>query len=181
VVIYAIRNDLEFAISYGFIIPFFYGAVLLLAIPKAIRAAYKTSRNREEYVKGMTVFAGLSPWFALIILDYFHASHLLELLLANLGFIVITTMLLWKSIRRMRREHLARQDFRTTVFEEKCRFYKLTPKEMEIALFLAEGLTYKEIGERLFISDKTVDNYVQRIYEKVGVRNKMALINKLTK
>lgn len=45
----------------------------------------------------------------------------------------------------------------------------LTAREMEILSFAAHGLTNKEIGKNLFISDRTVQGHLQNIYQKLGV------------
>ncbi|WP_270563105.1 helix-turn-helix domain-containing protein [Clostridium beijerinckii] len=55
--------------------------------------------------------------------------------------------------------------------------YDITEKQSEIIELIIEGLTYKEIAEKLFISPKTVDNHVQNIYKKLNVNNKMQLLN----
>jgi DNA-binding CsgD family transcriptional regulator len=46
----------------------------------------------------------------------------------------------------------------------------LTPTEERIALLAAEGLTNREIAERCFLSPKTVEVNLTRIYRKLGVR-----------
>ena len=38
---------------------------------------------------------------------------------------------------------------------------------------MANGLTNREIGERLFISEKTVGVHVARIFTKIGVHSRM--------
>lgn len=53
--------------------------------------------------------------------------------------------------------------------------YKLTKRESEIALLLADGLTYKKIAEKLFISPGTVSTHVMHIYEKTGTSSKIQL------
>ena len=54
----------------------------------------------------------------------------------------------------------------------------LTIRELEILALLAEGLVKKEIAEQLSISYTTVDSHVVHIYEKLGVRNAPAAVNK---
>jgi DNA-binding CsgD family transcriptional regulator len=48
----------------------------------------------------------------------------------------------------------------------------MTPREMEIARFVAEGLTSREIAEALHISARTADNHVQHILDKLGLRSR---------
>jgi DNA-binding NarL/FixJ family response regulator len=49
------------------------------------------------------------------------------------------------------------------------RYEKLTQREREVLRLVAQGFSAPEIGERLFISSKTVDTYKQRIQEKLGL------------
>ena len=53
--------------------------------------------------------------------------------------------------------------------------YEITEKQSEIIELIIEGVTYKQIAEKLFISPKTVDNHVQNIYKKLNVNSKMQL------
>jgi two-component system, NarL family, response regulator NreC len=55
---------------------------------------------------------------------------------------------------------------------ERARFERLTDRERDVLRLTAEGYTAPEIGERLFISPKTVDTYKQRINEKLGLAHR---------
>ena len=50
----------------------------------------------------------------------------------------------------------------------------LTDRELEVLLVLARGRSNREIAEALGISAKTVGHHVQHVYEKVGVRSRVA-------
>jgi RNA polymerase sigma factor (sigma-70 family) len=52
---------------------------------------------------------------------------------------------------------------------------KLSPREREIIKMVALGLSNQSIGERLFISDKTVKNYVTSIRRKLCVENRIQI------
>jgi DNA-binding NarL/FixJ family response regulator len=52
----------------------------------------------------------------------------------------------------------------------------LTPREQEIMRLLAEGLSAKEIAEKLFISPKTVENHRANIMNKLGLHSTMELV-----
>jgi predicted ATPase/DNA-binding CsgD family transcriptional regulator len=52
--------------------------------------------------------------------------------------------------------------------------YELTGREREILALLAQGLSNKEIGERLFISMRTVHAHVRSIYSKINVNSRSA-------
>ena len=50
---------------------------------------------------------------------------------------------------------------------------ELTSREREILESLAAGLSNKEIGEKLFLSEKTVKHYMTNILQKLQVRNRV--------
>lgn len=45
----------------------------------------------------------------------------------------------------------------------------LTDREIDVLTEAAHGLTNKQIGQRLFISDRTVQGHLQSVYQKLGV------------
>ncbi len=51
----------------------------------------------------------------------------------------------------------------------------LSPRESEVVKLIAEGLTSKEIGAVLHISDKTVERHRSNVLEKLGLRDRVAL------
>ena len=50
--------------------------------------------------------------------------------------------------------------------------FDLTTRELEVLQEVASGLSNKEIGEKLFISEKTVKNHLTNIYQKLGVSDR---------
>jgi DNA-binding CsgD family transcriptional regulator len=52
----------------------------------------------------------------------------------------------------------------------------LTSREREIVFALAEGLSNKDIGRRLGLSEGTVKVHLHNIYSKLGVKNRTALV-----
>lgn len=51
----------------------------------------------------------------------------------------------------------------------------LTEREAEIAALAAGGLSSKAIAAQLFLSPRTVDNCLGRVFVKLGVRNRAEL------
>jgi predicted ATPase/DNA-binding CsgD family transcriptional regulator len=49
---------------------------------------------------------------------------------------------------------------------------KLSPREDEVARLVAEGLTNRDIAQRLFISERTAEYHVEQIRNKLGFRNR---------
>ena len=52
----------------------------------------------------------------------------------------------------------------------------LTPQELQIALQVAEGKSNKEVGAALFLSHKTVEFHLSRIYRKLDIHSRAELI-----
>jgi len=64
-------------------------------------------------------------------------------------------------------------------FDENCQVYNLSSREKEVAELICRGLKYKDIADTLYIAERTVTKHAQNIFEKVEVRNKVELCNKL--
>jgi DNA-binding CsgD family transcriptional regulator len=61
--------------------------------------------------------------------------------------------------------------------EEFCRKFEVSPRETDIVREICNGLSNKEISEKLFISLQTVKDHSHRIYIKTNVRSRVQLIN----
>ena len=54
-------------------------------------------------------------------------------------------------------------------------FDALSPRELEVALLLTQGLRQEDIARRLSLSAKTINTHKARLFEKLGVRDPIAL------
>ena len=54
-------------------------------------------------------------------------------------------------------------------------FDMLTPREMEVALLLNQGMRQEAIARRLSLSAKTINTHKSRLFEKLGIRDSIAL------
>ena len=55
---------------------------------------------------------------------------------------------------------------------------RLTDRELEILEYLSLGLTVKQVATRLGLSPRTVDSHIQKLYRKLGVRNRVQAISR---
>jgi DNA-binding CsgD family transcriptional regulator len=56
----------------------------------------------------------------------------------------------------------------------------LTPQELQIAQMAADGLTNREIGQKLYLSHRTISTHLHRIFPKLGITSRAALAAALT-
>jgi DNA-binding CsgD family transcriptional regulator len=58
---------------------------------------------------------------------------------------------------------------------------QLSAQEMQIAAMAAEGLSNREIGQRLYLSHRTVGSHLYRVFPKLGVTSRSQLVAALAK
>jgi two-component system response regulator NreC len=70
------------------------------------------------------------------------------------------------------------QDFlkRDNVDQERKIYDQLTPREREVLILIAEGLSNGEIADKLVISIKTVDRHRENIMRKLNMHNRIELV-----
>ncbi len=56
---------------------------------------------------------------------------------------------------------------------------ELSDREREVITYLSQGLNYKEISDKMFISPETVRTHIRNIYSKLQVKSKTEAINKV--
>ena len=62
--------------------------------------------------------------------------------------------------------------------KESSEMQKLSEREKEILNLLSQGLRYKEIADKLFLSTETVRTHIRNIYEKLHVNSRTEALNK---
>ncbi len=70
---------------------------------------------------------------------------------------------------------------RSIDFEKVRKDFKLTNRELEVVVLLSQGLTNKEISERLFISEYTVKDHIKKIMRKMRVNSRNEIIAEFIK
>lgn len=183
-IVYPVTGDLDLVISYGMILPFLYSPVLLWAMLSSIRSKL-AKKEHSLYVCGQpklsALYCAVAPWVCMSVFSYFQVTQWVEVLVTNSGFILITVLFMLRSVRaeRLEKQRLlekdAEEETMQAYFSENCRRYHLSKRECEVSQLLCNGLTYRQIGEHLFISERTVDAHVQRIFLKTGINKKIDL------
>lgn len=190
------------------IVPVVYALWVLMSLAKAIRYKYRgdfTSADARQ--EAIILFFSLSPWIGLPFISYFNLNQWIEACITNGGFLLLLAFHVNRHIKQIRMEHerlieseqrlmnwneaLQAEVERRTMeleritterrFEENSRQFNLTSREKEIAKLICEGYSYREVGEELYIAERTVAKHVQNIFEKVRVSSKMELYHRLEK
>lgn len=101
-------------------------------------------------------------WMALIFIFLFFAGN--------------TFLPIWFSYGSALKE-IPEETVNGLTFEGFCKKYDISPRESDIVREICNGLSNKEISDKLFISLQTVKDHTHRIYIKTNVRNRVQLIN----
>ena len=155
----------------------------LFIIPEIILLAYQLfglfSNGRKNWLPMVLLWALLlfnvwSDW----------TIDLFRQVLINLLVLLPMILLLFFPFRLRRLETYGKDllngfDDPVQPFVRNCHKYGLSVREIQVVDLVRKGYKNKRIAEELFISERTVDAHMQHIYEKVGERGRVALVNKL--
>jgi len=181
---YYVHGDLDFTHRYGYLIPTIYSFLLLTTIGKAIWQAYNENKNRNRYIQELAVYFAIMPWALIAPVVYFKWGQLVETLVTNVGFVTISALLLYRMLTVSRAEQKLLSELelvpinRETI-KRNCKRFGLSNREIEIVFLICERLSYKEIADKLFISDRTVSKHVQNIFTKTLVKSRSKLVKKM--
>ena len=116
------------------------------------------------------------------------AIRLRDLQAADLNRYSFKAMTTWGTVRDFKHflprllelaaEDLLQLEFPETLFGKLTygKWRSWTRREREVLQYVARGHTYREIGEQLFIAEKTVENHVRNILAKLHLNRKQELI-----
>jgi len=181
---YLLQGNIDRGVKHGVLIPCIYAIICVIAMYRSIKI--KQGENKKLGKEMILSLIAISPWVSMPILSYFRVAQLPEVLVMNGGFLFITGLFIWETIQQSRKDNIHLQALISTiddnevkedVFIENSRTYKLSPREIEVAALIADGLKYKQIGDRLFIQERTVTTHVQKMFMKTGAKNKVDLLN----
>ena len=52
---------------------------------------------------------------------------------------------------------------------------RLTPQELQVARFVAQGLSNREVAAQLFLSPRTIDFHLRNVFSKLGLTSRVEL------
>jgi DNA-binding NarL/FixJ family response regulator len=133
-------------------------AQLILALAEGPQAKDKALESIQR--------AAADGCLDVLVLAYRAKPSIAELILDALGEVSFVTML--------REAHDERLGGKLGLFPPRQDelVSKLSRREREVSLLLAEGRTNADIAQKLFISEMTVKVHVRNIFSKVGARNR---------
>ncbi|HNP08181.1 MAG TPA: helix-turn-helix transcriptional regulator [Cyclobacteriaceae bacterium] len=184
VVPYYLTGDLELSRKLTVVIPFFYGIAFIVATTRAFIFKFRereySDRSKIELV--LAAYIALLSWVTLPIIVFFGDYQALEHSVTNSGFLIMTIVYIRSSIYQSRKEYrllLTTSRRNGQEIDLNAKRFNLTLREIEIVKLISTGLTYRQIGSELNISQKTVARHVSNVFAKVGAANKVEMINRL--
>ena len=89
-----------------------------------------------------------------------------------------TALELFRALGAVRWEQRAAAELRATGATARKRepstLDQLTPQEVQVADLVADGLTNREIAEQLFLSPRTIDYHLRKVFSKLGIASRAA-------
>lgn len=135
------------------------------------------------------VFYGLIGGVLIALLKVLEYKHFVRAypteIYGGLVAVIFSALGIWFGVRMARgREVVVVKEVRVpegeafTLDAGKLAELGITPREHEILGLIAEGLSNREIGERLFVSENTVKTHSSRLFGKLGVNRRVQAVQK---
>lgn len=131
---------------------------------QVLRSTYPETRivfltsSHDEATAAEAVFHGAAGY---VLRDISQEELVLAIKTAACGETILTSAVTEEILGRMAQLHLAEPDT-----------LPLSYQERRVVILVAQGLTNKEIARELGLSDKTVRNYLYRVYKKLQVKGR---------
>ena len=138
---------------------------VLLALLKVVEYQYFVRAYPGEVYGGLVavIFSALGLWFGM---RWARTREVREVVIIR------------EVDREVQREVRAPEGGAFVVDAGKLKELGITPREHEILGLIATGLSNREIGERLFVSENTVKTHSSRLFEKLGVNRRVQAVVK---
>lgn len=186
VIPYLLYHDLQIAKKLFIVFPILIALLFLINVSQPILRLYKNTPDNKYYRN--RIFSGylalLSIVFMPIIVAYGDLQTL-EQSVVNAGYFWLAITLLRHNIyqSRKRDEFLLKLGYldghgnaKNESIIQSFKKLHFSEREIEIANFILDGYTYKEIGHYLFIAEGTVSKHASNIFKKTNTNNKKAFV-----
>lgn len=183
---YLLYNDLALAKQLFLIFPILLAILFLfqvtIPIYKLCNSTSKDKYYRNRIVAGYVALLSLS---LMPVIVAFGNVEPIEQSVVNFGYFWLAVALIKHNIHQSKKRdafliqlgyidlHNNAQNINITTKFKKLNF---SEREIEIANYILEGFSYKEIGNYLFIAEGTVSKHASNIFKKTDTPNKKAFI-----
>lgn len=120
----------------------------------------------------------------LVLTAYDNPAYIYALLEAGADGFVLKTAELSELLKALQEVAVGKQAFKTEDLERAAQHSNsseivegLTDREIDVLKQAINGLTNKQIGQHLFISDRTVQGHLQNVYQKLGVNSRTEAVS----
>ena len=136
-----------------------------------------------------TIAYAVAAGLVIALLKYFEYQHFVRAysteVFGGLVAMIFTVVGIWVGLRLVRPREVVVERVVTVdrsapfeVNDTKRRDLGITPRELEILTLIAEGLSNREIAERLFVSEHTVKSHSSRLFEKLEVSRRTQAVQR---
>lgn len=140
------------------------------------------AKRKQELLIALTIFLTLlSIGFSFdgtTYLWFWQKYPVIPILLLSFAFFAVRY---WLKLEVERQRQQIHSDYKQNIESKQQTDFKnlLSPREIEVLELINNGLSNKEIGEKLFVSLSTVKTHINNIYKILEVKNRREAIDKL--
>ncbi|MDR2269529.1 MAG: helix-turn-helix transcriptional regulator [Sphingobacterium sp.] len=184
ILIFSFFRDLEITHKLTLFIPGINNLITVVMIGKTIFKYPITNQIRNNLPKEILILSTMIFWLFLYPAEGLSWGKATLTIFFNIGPTVLNGFLLfnWIKMRRIEQIHLRDLILLSTNNETvtlNCQIYMFSERETEVAVLLSHRLKRQQIADKLFISIRTVDKHIERIFLKTGVSSREQLFEKL--
>ncbi len=125
--------------------------------------------------RSLMIFAPLSMIYYLVSL-IFQLSGLWNILLDYALLLLLSLISIRTLLGRPEKSILKEEEINNRLLEE----YGISPREKDVLLLIARGLSNQEIADRLFISLTTAKTHIYHLFQKTGSKNRIDLLQRIS-
>ncbi|MEP1151769.1 MAG: LuxR C-terminal-related transcriptional regulator [Balneola sp.] len=131
-------------------------------------------------MKKTVLIYGLALALLVFLLEYFEYRFFIREMSSELFVFIIaltfTGLGLWVGKKLTNQTKIESPPFEQN--EKAIRYLKISERELEVLELVAEGLSNKQISEKLFVSVNTTKTHLSHLYEKLEVKRRTQAVEK---